>query len=400
MIDFRIENNLLILIYSYHPNVSWVFYKLKHGENKANIKRTFTFEENDLYKPSYDENEPIEFIFAKLDGDYFKVEKRILSIDQFLFIHEKVELSLNFFIAEQSISVFKKISKLVSEDIYIGGNKESNIPERRFNQLIKDFPNTSEIKKYVDARLSTVLRDYFDTAVDGGKKYNDYMNKKVSQKGEDLTSIFIGSELEKYKTILEKLEKMLEDEKAYNEKQWQKEILQIILLLYPKYIRVFEEVQIKDTYNNKKRRLDYLLVDSNGNTDIVEIKRPFGSHIVSKSETRDNYTPHKDLSGTIMQIEKYIFYLNKWGKTGEDALTKKYKTEFPDGFEIKITNPSGFVIMGRENKLNAKQKQDFEVIKRKYKNIIDIITYDDLLSRLQFTIKQLNKTKESHNKCD
>lgn len=76
-----------------------------------------------------------------------------------------------------------------------------------------------------------------------------------------------------------------------------------------------------------------------------------------------------------MQIEKYIFYLNKWGKKGEEVLTKKYKDELPKGFSIKITNPGGIIIMGRENNLSPSQKQDFEVIKRKYKNVLDIITY-------------------------
>ncbi len=92
-----------------------------------------------------------------------------------------------------------------------------------------------------------------------------------------------------------------------------------------------------------------------------------------------------------MQIEKYIFYLNKWGKKGEDLLTAKYKDNLPDNFKIKITNPSGIIIMGRENNLSTLQREDFEVIKRKYKNIIDIVTYDDLLKRLRFTIGQLQK---------
>jgi len=46
--------------------------------------------------------------------------------------------------------------------------------------------------------------------------------------------------------------------------------------------------------------------------------------------------------------------------------------------------------MGRDNNLGHDQRQDFEVVKRKYKNVIDIITYDDLLRRLDFIIKQLD----------
>jgi hypothetical protein len=45
-----------------------------------------------------------------------------------------------------------------------------------------------------------------------------------------------------------------------------------------------------------------------------------------------------------------------------------------ENFKIKITNPSGLIIMGRTVGLSEEQIQDFEVIKRKYKNVIDIIT--------------------------
>jgi len=53
----------------------------------------------------------------------------------------------------------------------------------------------------------------------------------------------------------------------------------------------------------------------------------------------------------------------------------------PEDFEIKIANPNGLIIMGNENNLSSQQKNDFEVGKRKYKNIVDIITYDNLLER-------------------
>ena len=87
-----------------------------------------------------------------------------------------------------------------------------------------------------------------------------------------------------------------------------------------------------------------------------------------------------------MQIEKYIYHLNKSGQSGENKLTSKYKAKIPSDFKIKITNPSGIIIMGRDISLTPDQKEDFEIVKRKYKNVIDIITYDDLLRRLGFII--------------
>jgi hypothetical protein len=80
-----------------------------------------------------------------------------------------------------------------------------------------------------------------------------------------------------------KLMLMLDAEESYTESQWQEELLQIILLLYPKYIYLFKEVPVRDTYSNKDRRIDYLLVDSSGNTDIIEIKK---SSFVSRYEDK------------------------------------------------------------------------------------------------------------------
>jgi hypothetical protein len=54
-------------------------------------------------------------------------------------------------------------------------------------------------------------------------------------------------------------------------------------------------------------------------------------------------------------------------------------------------NPKGLVIMGRDHNLSKEQRADFEIVKRKYKNVIDIITYDDLTRRLQVTIEQIRK---------
>ena len=133
------------------------------------------------------------------------------------------------------------------------------------------------------------------------------------------------------------------------------------------------------------------MVDSNGNTDIIEIKKPFENAIMTKGVYRDNFIPLRELSGTVMQVEKYVYYLNRWSEEGERQLTNTYKDALPEGFDIKITNPSGIIIMGRENNLSTEQKRDFEVVKRKYKNVVDIITYDSLIERLETTIKQMKK---------
>lgn len=394
MIEFEKNNDGVILQYSPRFGSEWVYQKLEDPEG-VNLKRTFFLETRHLYGSSRvadpDFDLPVEFKVARKVGDYFEFDKEILTIEYGLYIHKDIDLTYRTFTAEKNVSIFSRINDLMPGDIYIGGENQNSLPKDEFENILKNFPNTYELRKYVVARLSAVLRNYFDIKIDGEERYRRYMNKKVSKAGADLAGMFKESEIIKFTALLEKLESMLEDENSYNEKQWQMEILQIILLLHPKYIHVFKEAPVRDTYNNKYRSLDFLLVDSSGNTDIVEIKQPFDQCIVTRNQYRDNYIPLRELSGTVMQVEKYIFYLNKWGRKGEEFLTNKYKDELPNGFNIKITNPGGIIVMGRENNLSSAQRQDFEVIKRKYKNILDILTYDGLLGRLRFTIEQLKR---------
>lgn len=396
MIEFNVINDTVILSYtSDQPSPAWVYHELDKS-GSVTISKAFHFTKDELIssinKDEEHEYDAVEFSVADKKQDYYCFNKDVLSLNHDLYIHEDINLERKMFVAERGISIFGKIDNLVNNSIYIGGDNENSIPESIFRELLKGFPNTYELNRYASARISSILSSYLDTKEDYEEKYQKYLNKKISKKGSNLQFKYSEIEVLKYTSILEKLKLMLADEVSYTEHQWQEELLQIILLLYPKYIYLFKEAPVRDTYSNKDRSIDYLLVDSSGNTDIIEIKKPFDKCIVTKRTYRDNYIPLRELSGTVMQIEKYIFYLNKWGKKGEEKLTAYYKEELAENFKIKITNPSGLIIMGRTIGLSSDQLQDFEVIKRKYKNVIDIITYDDLIARLEFTIKQWEKT--------
>jgi len=397
MLKFLKTSQQIILSYtSDQVSSQWVYSEIDK-KGTITIGKVFTLSKKELISTvnTEDEDLPVEFKIAEKDNEYYHFSKDVLSLNHDLFIHKDIALTRKTFIAERGISVFSKIDDILDDAIYIGGSNENSVPESIFLELLKNFPNSYELTKYASARISTVISSYIDTKVDYENNYQKYMNKKISRVGDNLQVKFSELEIFKYNSLLDKLTSMLDGEFSYSEDQWQDELLQIVLLLYPKYIHVFKEAPVQDTYNNKKRKIDCLLVDSSGNTDIIEIKKPFDQCIVTKRTYRDNYIPLRELSGTVMQIEKYIFYLNKWGKKGEEKLTERYKDDLADGFKIKITNPSGIIIMGRTKGLSNEQLQDFEVIKRKYKNVIDIITYDDLISRLKFTIEQWSRT---HNK--
>lgn len=407
MIDFLKEDDTLVLRYivEFANSSDWIREGIK-TMGFVKLKRTFYFEEYDIISDGeFDEKTEIDnfydpdqeqvthFLFAKLIGDYYKIKRGILIDDFDIFIHKDVSLTPNFFVADSNVSVFNLIKNISQNDLYLGGGYPNAVPVEEFEKLLKFFPTPYERRKYVEARITSVLRNYLDDIKDTEKLYQKYINTKLSKQGTDLTKTFKSAELLKYKTILEKLQQMLKGENQYSEHQWQEEILQIILLLYPKYIFAFKSVPIQARIANgiRDKQLDLLLVDSNGYIDVIEIKKPFENAIMTKGVYRENYIPLRELSGTVMQIEKYIYYLNRWSLDGERFLNLKYETKLPKGFDIKISNPSGLIIMGRENNLSAEQKNDFEVVKRKYKNIVDIITYDNLLERLQFTIEQIKK---------
>lgn len=353
------------------------------------LKNIFTLSLSELISKEdpEDEDAPVLFEFGKKVGQYYQIPNDVLGTKNDIYIHESVKITPKTFIAERGISIFSALDRLSEATIKIGGTDETAIPESAFLELLRKFPNSYELHKYAAARVSAVISSYIKTKEDYEEKYLQYMNRRASIEGANLFELVSNAEIEKYKLLLSKLRKMLASEPSYSEKQWQDEIFQIIRLLYPKYIHVFKEVLVRDTDNMNDRRIDLLLVDSLGSIDIIEIKKPFNKCIVTELKHRDNYIPLRELTGTVMQIEKYIYYLNRWGKVGEKKLTSRYREQLGDGFTIKIINPRAIIIMGRENELSADQRQDFEVIKRKYRNVIDIITYDELLERLETTLR-------------
>ena len=393
MFYFKKEPSRIILIYKYYNlmqrgSMKWIFVKFRKSEQIEVHSRVFFLRKENLkieFSLIPENDDGMEFVIAQIDGDYYRFDQEILGINNNLYIHKDVSIDNELFLSKRNISIFRAINRITDEDVYIGGSADNAIPEEEFILLLKDLPNSYEIKLYAETKTREAIKDYLVAKKDIEKQYLNYINKKGVKVGADIKRSFADIETQKYEDMLKKLNHMLGAKVLEN--KWQEKILHIITFLYPKYINVFKEVSIRDSYKPTYRRIDLMLVDSSGNIDIIEIKSPSNNSIIKKKKYRDNYTPHNELSDTVMQVEKYIFYLNKWGKIGEDELTKKYKSQLPPGLKIKITNPNGIIIMGRSHNLTDEQKQDFEIIKRKYKNVIDIMTYDDLIERLKMTLE-------------
>jgi len=398
MIDFIRHGADLIMRYT-PENVSpdWLVEPLKSNEEISFSGRAFNLRRG-IYRTDIDDGEfamdpCYRFVVGRLKKGYFHMDRAFLGIEYELFLHKSLPIKRTTFVAETNIPIFRGFNDHGFKKLHVGGDREDALPEKTFAELLAQFPTTTELKKYARARVSSVIRNYVPIERDFEREYTKFRNRKRSAVGAQPKETFARYEKDKFSALLAKIQAMLAKAETYSEAQWQAEILQVIQLLYPKYVAAFAGAPVRDSLANKNREIDFLLVDASGYVDAIEIKKPFAECVVTTTRYRDNHVPMRELNGTVMQLEKYLYHLNRWGHAGEKRLNERYGDKLPAGLAIKIVNPSGLIILGRDHALTSEQKTDFEVIRRKYRHIVEIMTYDDLLRRLDVICVQFAATE-------
>lgn len=407
MIRFEDRDPLLILAYVPDDlrSPKWLDEKLAQ-DGHTTIARVLTVQKGDLLNRTAevedeDPDEAVrEFAIGRLEGQYRVIRADVLGLQHDLKIAKSVRLSRTTFIAERDISIFGRIGDLVDEQIVVGGDEEGAIPEEEFARLLRRFPTTTELRLYSWSRVTRILGEYVETMTDAEAKLAEHMARRERALSETAVAAerlpaANELELEKFTFVRDRIEEMLKTAEAYSEAEWQRTVADLFLLIFPQYVAVLQKVRVKEQYSKKPnttvRELDLVLVAASGAVDILEIKKPFEKGLMSVRQYRDNHVPVRELSGTIMQVEKYLFYLSKSGPDGEKSIADKHKAELPAGLEIKIANPKAFVLSGRDDNFTGQQAFDFEFVRKKYSNMVDIITYDDLLRRLDNILSALRQ---------
>ncbi|EIR8763022.1 DUF4263 domain-containing protein [Enterococcus faecalis] len=360
MSSLKFIKNDCDLVCRFHPQESGLNYVASNIKqyDEAYIKRVFKITKEDI-TPIYDEIdttdlnedilelilndniESIEFVIGHLIGEYYLLNNDIFEFKKNFYLHKELEITHKTFLANRNIAVLNRIDSLIDDDIYIGGNHGAAIPDSEFQKLLKSFPTTTEMFKYANKRVSAILENYIELKKDYVGDYEKYMNSKLtspfSPENKRMELEIFENEYLKYLYIKEKLENMLSEEDKYSEKDWQFEIAKIITLIFPKYYTFVDEVTIKTDEGNK--RPDFIFVDTQSNIDVVEIKKSHNIPIISKREYRNNYTPSKELTGTIMQTEKYLYHLNRTTVNSENRIKAKLLEKKGIDMDIKIRNP-------------------------------------------------------------
>ena len=381
------EEKCLNIIYSPAINFDVIEKNINDG---TWIKGTFWVNKTNIVEINQDD-ESICFTIAKTKENYYLLDREVFGIKHNISIEKKLNISDKWFITYPKTSVIKKIDELLQDDLCIVADEngeENYLPSRAFLELIEVFPNSYEVKKYVSSRISYLLSTYVEGVWKNKESYERYLEKKEANL--PLSSFpnikLMGYEM--YKKAYDELELMLKNSMSYSEKEWQRRIYEIICVLYPKYIARFREIEV-GTDGRHMKTPDFMLVDSAGFVDILEIKKPDGIKVVSTTEYINNYVASRDLEGAIVQIEKYIYILNHEGEARVKKIQDKVRNHLPSNFRLKVVNPQGILLLGRSNNLTDEQLFDFEIIKRQHKNIVDIMTYDDLLKRFRNILNQI-----------
>lgn len=362
-------------------------------EDGVSVKHTFWVTKDLLCEDIEDDDdweETLRFYIGAVGEAYTQLDSEVFSTDHCFYFGNEISLKPEMFTAYRNISILRKIDEVIERDFYIGGDWEihNGISKETFDELLAKFPKTAELDKYAHKRIASIIKDYFPECDKYKAIYEKFVESKNSRYTSSVPAISkynVQIELEQFTVAYQELMDMLNRYEAIDEKQWQEKIQNILQLLYPKYICCAREIKF---YGGKKdKQPDFLLVDANGFVDILEIKK---ADVRMLTQYRNNYVVTREISGAIQQIEKYVFCLNSSDKAKE-CVSKKLTKFLPERVEVKIVNPQGILLAGRSNEFTNEQQKDFELIKRQYKHVADIMTYDDLVQRLENIIVSLKK---------
>ena len=390
-ISFEKRNDKLILVYVPAMGIDDIIKRLDTKDG-VTIKHTFFVTKELLCSDVEEDNdweETLRFCIGTIGESYIELDSEVLGANHSFYFGNEIKLKPEMFTAYRNISILRKIDEVIERDFYIGGDWEAHngISKETFDNLISKFPKTAELDKYAHMRIASIIKDDFPECDKFEAIYEKFIasrNSSYASPSSSLSDYNVQIELEQFTVAYHELKNMLDRYEAIDEKKWQEKIHNILQLLYPKYICCAREIKFYGGGKNDKQP-DFLLVDANGFVDILEIKK---ADVRMLTQYRNNYVASREVSGAIQQIEKYIFCLNSYDKAKKDV-SDKLDGMLPNGLKTQVVNPQGILLAGRSNEFTNEQKKDFELIKRQYKHVADIMTYDDLAQRLKNIIASL-----------
>jgi hypothetical protein len=169
--------------------------------------------------------------------------------------------------------------------------------------------------------------------------------------------------------------------RTHAESWWQTYIKANILLMQQGYIKAIEKLNVAIGITKFP---DFCLVTHDNYIDILEIKKP-DTPTLKLDNSRGNYYWDAELAKAISQTENYIEQVSS-----KAAEVRSYLLD-RERIDIKAVRPRGIILAGDARSFeDQKQRDDFRLLSQGIKSIT-VITYDELLARLNNYINVLRE---------
>lgn len=226
----RSEDELLLILTPERIDIQDILEILRKDE-EWHISRTFTVNITHLRFEDDMLNE-LHFCVGKVLDEYTVIDRDVIGVDHDFYFANSVKLNKRHFVAYRNISVLAKIDHIVEKDVYIGGSDiKDHIPIETFELLIKKFPKTAELNYYANARIATIVKEFFPHTESYEEKFNKFIERQEkslsSALQDDIQNTFKENakiEICQFREVRANLLELLNRSDSVREEVWQKQI--------------------------------------------------------------------------------------------------------------------------------------------------------------------------------
>ncbi|HET8925245.1 MAG TPA: Shedu immune nuclease family protein [Candidatus Acidoferrum sp.] len=274
----------------------------------------------------------------------------------------------------------RMLDRMFGENFERSREVKNEIVQRRFFYAFPSQFTTPPPAAYVPGSIAKILTGGVLPKLSSEDK--DAVNQILPDflKAEAMSSIAIKAvEIDSLKRLATEFKAELGNQ--HPESWWQNYIQARILIMQQGYIRPVEKMNV--AIGNTKFP-DFALVTHDNYLDILEIKKP-DTIILKEDKSRGNYHWDTEISRAIIQVENYLEHISNQAAQVRSFVKDTY------GLELKVVRPRGFILAGNSAQfVSQKQRDDFRLLSHGLKNVT-VITYDELLVRLENHIRVLEK---------
>jgi len=272
------------------------------------------------------------------------------------------------------------LNRMFGENFERSREVKNEIVQRRFFYAFPTHFTTPPPSAYVPGSIAKLLSP--DILPKLSSEDKEAVNQILPEflKAEAMSSIAIKAvEIDSLKRLAAEFKAELNNQ--HPESWWQNYVQARILLMQQGYIRPVEKMNV--AIGNTKYP-DFALVTHDNYLDILEIKKP-DTTILREDKSRGNYHWDTEISRAIIQVENYLEHIANQAAEVRSFVKDNY------ALELKVVRPRGFILAGNSAEFSTqKQRDDFRLLSHGLKNVT-VITYDELLVRLENHIRVLEK---------